>query len=85
MSRWYRHIPIIQLHDRFEDRKAFWFMFFHELSHIILHGKKDIFIKNVYHGNKNPQKEEDADLFAQKCMADAGLDMDDELRKFVNV
>lgn len=85
MSRWYRHIPIIQLHDRFEDRKAFWFTFFHELSHIILHGKKDIFIKNVYHGNKNPQKEEEADLFAQKCMADAGLDMDDELKKFVNV
>lgn len=85
MSRWYRHIPIIQLHDRFEDRKAFWFTFFHELSHIILHGKKDIFIKNAYHGNKNPQKEEEADLFAQKCMADAGLDMDEELRKFVNV
>ncbi len=85
MSRWYRHIPIIQLHDRFEDRKAFWFTFFYELSHIILHGKKDIFIKNAYHGNKNPQKEEEADLFAQKCMADAGLDMDEELRKFVNV
>lgn len=85
MSRWYRHIPIIQLHDRFEDRKAFWFTFFHELSHIILHGKKDIFIKNVYHGNKNPQKEEEADLFALKCMADAGLDMDEDLRKFVSV
>lgn len=85
MSRWYRDIPVIQIHDRFKSRKAFWFTFFHELSHIILHGKKDIFIKNVYHGNKNPQKEEEADLFAQKCMADAGLVMDAELRKFVNV
>lgn len=85
MSRWYRHIPVIQLHDRFKDRRAFWFTFFHELSHIILHGKKDIFIKNMYHGNKNPQKEEEADMFAQKCMADAGLIMDAKLKKFVNV
>jgi len=50
-----------------------------------LHGQKDIFIKNVYHGNKNPQKEEDADFFAQKSMADVGLDMDEELRKFVSL
>ncbi|SHK61907.1 HigA family addiction module antitoxin [Fibrobacter sp. UWEL] len=85
MARWYRDIPIIQIHDRFEDRRAFWYTFFHELSHIILHGKKDIFIKNVYHGNKNPQKEEEADLFAQKCMVDAGLEMDAKLRKFVSV
>lgn len=85
MSRWYRDIPVIQIHDRFKSRKAFWFTFFHELSHIILHGKKDIFIKNVYHGNKNAQKEEDADLFAQKCMADAGLEIDAELKRFVNV
>lgn len=85
MARWYRDIPVIQIHDRFKSRKAFWFTFFHELSHIILHGKKDIFIKNVYHGNKNAQKEEDADLFAQKCMADAGLEIDAELKRFVNV
>lgn len=84
MARWYRDIPIIQIHDRFEDRRAFWYTFFHELSHIILHGKKDIFIKNVYHGNKNPQKEEEADLFAKKCMVDAGLEMDAKLRKFVS-
>ncbi|WP_407441708.1 ImmA/IrrE family metallo-endopeptidase [Fibrobacter sp.] len=74
MARWYRDIPVIQLHDRFKNRKAFWYTFFHELSHIILHGKKDIFIKNMYHGNKNPVKEAEADAFAQKCMADAGLD-----------
>ncbi|MCQ2121016.1 MAG: HigA family addiction module antitoxin [Fibrobacter sp.] len=85
MARWYRDIPIIQIHDRFKSRKAFWYTFFHELSHIILHGKKDIFIKNVYHGNKNLQKEEEADLFALKCMADAGLEMNGKLRKFVNV
>ncbi|MCQ2105973.1 MAG: HigA family addiction module antitoxin [Fibrobacter sp.] len=71
MARWYRDIPVIQLHDRFKDHKAFWFTFFHELAHIILHGKKDIFIKNMYHGNKNPLKDEEANMFAQKCMDDA--------------
>ena len=73
MSRWYRGVPLIQIHDRFKDKSLFWFTFFHELAHIILHGKKDIFVKNMYHGNKNPQKEEEANCFAQKCMVDAGL------------
>lgn len=73
MSRWYKDIPIIQLHDRFKERKTFWFTFFHELAHIIYHGKKDIFIRNVYYGNKNQQKEDEANTFAQKCMTDAGL------------
>ena len=74
MARWYKDIPVIQLHDRFKDRKAFWFTFFHELGHIVLHGKKDIFIKNVYYGNKNQQKDDEANAFAQKYMVAAGLD-----------
>lgn len=74
MARWYKDIPVIQLHDRFKDRNAFWFTFFHELGHIVLHGKKDIFIKNVYYGNKNLQKDEEANMFAQKYMLAAGLE-----------
>ena len=74
MARWYKDIPVIQLHDLFKDRNAFWFTFFHELGHIVLHGKKDIFIKNVYYGNKNLQKDEEANMFAQKYMLAAGLE-----------
>lgn len=75
MARWYKDIPVIQLHDRFKDRNAFWFTFFHELGHIVLHGKKDIFIKNVYYGNKNQQKDDEANTFAQKYMVQAGLEV----------
>ena len=75
MARWYKDIPVIQLHDRFKDRNAFWFTFFHELGHIVLHGKKDIFIKNVYYGNKNQQKDDEANMFAQKYMPAAGLEV----------
>lgn len=75
MARWYKDIPVIQLHDRFKDRKAFWFTFFHELGHIVLHGKKDIFIKNVYYGNKNQQKDDEANMFAQKYMVAAVLEV----------
>jgi len=75
MARWYKDIPVIQLHDRFKDRNAFWFTFFHELGHIVLHGKKDIFIKNVYYGNKNQQKDDEANAFAQKYMTQAGLEV----------
>ena len=73
MYRWYRDVPLIQLHDRFEDWKCFWFTFFHELAHVLYHGKKGICIENIKYGPGDPEKEEVANCFAQKCMSDAGL------------
>ena len=46
MYRWYKDVPLIQLHDRFEKRATMWFTFFHELAHVLYHGKKgDLFTK----------------------------------------
>ncbi len=39
--------PIIQLTSRHKNNYAFWFHFYHELAHILLHGKKEISLKNV--------------------------------------
>ena len=41
---------------------------------IVLHGKKDIFIKSVYYDNKNQQKDDVANMFAPKYMSAAGLE-----------
>lgn len=44
-TRWLRDDrPLIQLSLRYKYGDHFWFTFFHEAAHILLHGKKDVFI-----------------------------------------
>ena len=75
MYRWYKDVPLIQLHDRFEKRAAMWFTFFHELAHVLYHGKKGICLQNIEITHNYPEKEDEANCFAQKCMADAGFEL----------
>ena len=53
----------------FESESDFWQTLFHEIGHILLHGKKDIFIENVDYGDRDPEKEKEADDFASLWMA----------------
>ena len=62
-SRYIGGVPCIQLSKSFDSADDFWHTLFHEIGHIILHGKKDIFIENVEYGDKNPEKEREADEF----------------------
>ena len=73
MYRWYKDVPLIQLHDRFEKRETMWFTFFHELAHVLYHGKKGICLQNIEITHNYPEKEDEANCFAQKCMMDAGF------------
>jgi len=73
MYRWYKDVPVIQLHDRFEKRSTMWFTFFHELAHVLYHGKKGICLQNIEITHNYPEKEDEANCFAQKCMVDAGF------------
>ena len=73
MYRWYKDVPLIQLHDRFEKRATMWFTFFHELAHVLYHGKKGICLQNIEITHNYPEKEDEANCFAQKCMVDAGF------------
>lgn len=73
-SRWFHNRPIIQLSGRFRTNDHFWFTFFHEAAHIILHGKKDIFLENVEGTVSDKEKEEEANSFASKILlSDAEL------------
>jgi addiction module HigA family antidote len=66
-TRWLNEgIPLIQLSGRYNRNDSFWFTFFHEAGHIILHGKKDIFLEDIEYTDKDLTKEAEADEFAEK-------------------
>lgn len=55
---------LIQLSDRGKKEDVFWFNFFHEASHIILHGRKEQFIdsgKDAFLTSERSLKEAEAD------------------------
>lgn len=65
-TRWLNDTPLIQLTGRYNRNDSFWFTFFHEAGHILLHGKKDIFLEKVDYSDKDLEKEREADRFACK-------------------
>jgi addiction module HigA family antidote len=65
-ARWLNDTPFIQLSGRYKRNDSFWFTFFHEAGHILLHGKKDIFLEEVEYADKDLDKEGEADAFAIK-------------------
>ncbi len=69
-TRWIKNnsVPLIQITDRQKDYNAFWFTFFHELGHILYHGKKDIFIDGIECIQPDKEKEDEADRFAARML-----------------
>ncbi len=65
-TRWFHGKPLIQLSDRYKTDDHFWFTFFHEAGHILLHGKKDIFLVKVKGTAMDQKKELEANAFAAK-------------------
>lgn len=55
---------MLQLSSRYQYADVFWFSFFHELGHILLHSKKDTFVET---GEKTGEEAE-ADRFASDCL-----------------
>lgn len=68
-TRYICGVPCIQLAKEFESETDFWNTLYHEIGHILLHGKKDIFMENVNYGDKDPEKEKEADEFANVWMS----------------
>jgi len=63
-TRWIDENPLIQLTGRYKQNDRFWFTFFHEAGHILLHGKKEIFLEDIEYSEADLQKEKEADAFA---------------------
>ncbi|MCF2495403.1 ImmA/IrrE family metallo-endopeptidase [Dyadobacter chenhuakuii] len=64
-TRWIGKVPVIQITDRYKTNDHFWFTFFHEAAHILLHGKKDVFIEDFDGVENDPEKEAEANNFAR--------------------
>ncbi|WP_051663898.1 HigA family addiction module antitoxin [Dyadobacter crusticola] len=65
-TRWILETPLIQLSIAGISDPGFWFTFFHEAGHILLHRKKDIFLEKVPYAEMDEKKEREADEFAKK-------------------
>ena len=62
----------VALSDRFKKDDHFWFTVFHELGHILLHGKRLTFIDDTRRGNdaahRGDRSEAEADSFAAETL-----------------
>jgi addiction module HigA family antidote len=66
VTRWLSSTKaLIQLSDRYKTEDHFWFTFFHETGHILLHRKKDVFLEG---GGSETEQEREADRFAQDML-----------------
>lgn len=63
--RWIGENPTIQLSCRYKVEDIFWFSFFHEAGHVLLHGKRDVFLED---DSRQGQKEKEADSFARNYL-----------------
>lgn len=67
-TRWINNTPLIQLSGRYRRNDIFWFTLFHEIGHILLHGKKYISIENVEYEGENLEFEEEANVFSAQIL-----------------
>ena len=63
-TRWVGDVPLIQLSARYKQNDIFWFTFFHEIAHILKHGKKYVALEKVDYDEEEQIKEQEADDFA---------------------
>lgn len=65
-ARWLtKDKALIQLSNRYNKDDQFWFSFFHEAGHILLHGKKSLFIDD---DSVSSEEEAEANLFAETTL-----------------
>lgn len=77
-TRWLRSDKaLLMMTLRYKSDDHFWFTFFHEAGHILLHGKKDVYIEEDKMGTN--RKEKEANDFASNFLIDP-----DEYAEFVD-
>lgn len=73
--RWIGGNPLVQITDRYKTNDHFWFTFFHEAGHILLHGKKEVFIEEFEGYIVDEERENEANSFAaNQLLPDAFLE-----------
>jgi HTH-type transcriptional regulator/antitoxin HigA len=79
---------VIAMSDRYKKDDFFWFTFFHEAAHVLLHSKKETFIDD---GADNDMLEDEANRFAEDILIPpghvpqlAGLATDNDVEAFAH-
>jgi HTH-type transcriptional regulator / antitoxin HigA len=57
---------LVQLSFRYRTDDHFWFTFFHEIGHVLRHGKKDVWVEETSSGND--PREAEADQFSRDVL-----------------
>lgn len=71
-SRWVNGYPIVQLSLRHKSDDQMWFTLFHELGHVLLHGKSQAFIDDGDPGSSEARlREDEANVFARDLLIPA--------------
>lgn len=63
-TRWFNGNPLIQLSSSYKRNGSLCLAFFHGAGHVLLHGKKDVFLENIEYPDLQIKKEQQADSFA---------------------
>jgi HTH-type transcriptional regulator / antitoxin HigA len=79
-TRWLNpHKALIQLSLRYQTDDHLWFSFFHEAGHILLHGKRDVFLEGKsVQGAEEEEREQEANKFAADILISPA-----ELKRFL--
>ncbi|MCY0924815.1 ImmA/IrrE family metallo-endopeptidase [Streptomyces sp. H27-H1] len=62
---------VVQLSLRYKSDDQFWFTVFHELGHVLLHGKQEIRVEPARKGASSDPQELEADAFARDILIPA--------------
>lgn len=65
---------VIQLSNRHKTNDHFWFSFFHEVGHLLLHSKKQTFIRLQGTDQAQPETEDEANEFAGRLLIPSEYD-----------
>jgi HTH-type transcriptional regulator/antitoxin HigA len=73
VARWLQDRPLIQLSLLGKWSDVFWFSVFHEIAHILKHGKRSVYLDDASDGDATRSKEEkEADQFAADVLIAPG-------------
>ncbi|MBI4193572.1 MAG: ImmA/IrrE family metallo-endopeptidase [Betaproteobacteria bacterium] len=67
-ARWLNARPVIQLSLYGKTNDRFWFTFFHEAGHILLHGRGEVFLDDIGADGRESKFEQEANRFAAEFL-----------------
>lgn len=68
VTHWVDDTPVVQMTDRGKKNDRFWFSFFHEIAHVLLHSRHRVFVEGGSDEGDIDEAESEADTFARNLL-----------------